>query len=135
MKKIGNTSFLIRLVYALCLAGATYNHARIVVEHGLTWDYGGLPLLVSSFWTALTLIDPLAVILLLARPKHGMVLTVAIIVNDVVINSWVGLAYGFDAASFVAQVSFLIFVMFTVRIAWRAELRTTPTKALFTAKA
>jgi hypothetical protein len=135
MKKIWNTSFVIRLAYALCLAGATYNHARIVVEHGLTWDYGGLPSFVSYFWTALTFIDSLAIILLLARPRHGMVLTIAIIMSDVAINSWIGLAYGFDAASFVAQVSFLIFVMVTVRIAWRAELRTTSTQALLTAKA
>ena len=73
MKRIWNASFSIRLVYALCLAGATYNHARIVAEHGLTWDYGGLPFLVSSFWTALTFIDALAVILLLASPLRGMV--------------------------------------------------------------
>ncbi|HEV7813766.1 MAG TPA: hypothetical protein VGP06_01535 [Janthinobacterium sp.] len=102
------------------MAGATYNHARIVFAYGLQWDYGGLPLFFSFFWTALTFLDPLVVILLLARPKAGLALTVAIIVSDVVINSWAGLAYGFDFAAFLAQVLFLIFVMSTVRIAWQA---------------
>jgi len=122
VKKAGNQSFLIRLVYILCLAGAAYNHARTVAEYGITYDYGGLPLFVCLFWTALTFIDPLAAIFLLVRPMLGLALTVAIIVSDVVINSWVGLKYGFDMASFLAQLMFLVFVMLTVRIAWRAEL-------------
>lgn len=118
-----NKSFVIRLVYTLCLAGATYNHARIVLEHGVLWDYGGLPLFVSTFWTALTFIDALAVVLLLARPRHGLVLTVAIIVSDVAVNSWVGMEYGIDAAAFAAQVVFLLFVLFTVCQAWHAVKR------------
>lgn len=122
MKKARNQSFLIRLVYALCLAGVAYNHAKIVAENGIKWDYGGLPLFICLFWTALTFIDPLAAILLMARPMLGLALTVAIIVSDVVINSWVGLKYGIDIASFLAQLLFLVFVMLTVRIAWRAEL-------------
>lgn len=77
---------------------------------------------ICLFWTALTFIDPLAAILLMARPMLGLALTVAIIVSDVVINSWVGLIYGIDIASFLAQLLFLAFVMLTVRIAWCAEL-------------
>lgn len=77
---------------------------------------------ICLFWTALTFIDPLAAILLMARPMLGLALTVAIIVIDVVINSWVGLIYGIDIASFLAQLLFLVFVILTVRIAWRAEL-------------
>jgi hypothetical protein len=123
VRKVRNPSFLIRLVYALCLAGAAYNHASIVATHGMKWDYGGLPLTICFFWTALTFIDPLAVVLLMIRPMLGLALTVAIIVSDVVINSWVGLTYGFDIPSFLAQALFLIFVMCTVRIAWRSEFR------------
>jgi hypothetical protein len=122
VKKVRNPSVLIRLIYALCLAGAAYNHGKIVAAHGIKWDYGGLPLVVCFFWTALTFIDPLAAILLMTRPMLGLALTVAIIVSDVVINSWVGLTYGFDIASFLAQALFLIFVIWTVPIAWRAEL-------------
>jgi hypothetical protein len=106
----------------LCLASAAYNHARIVADHGFNWDYGGLPWFVCIFWTALTFIDPLAVILLIVRPTLGVALTGAIIVSDVAVNSWVGLTYGFDIAAFSAQAVFLMFVLLTVRIAWRAKL-------------
>ena len=40
---------LIRLVCALCLAGAIYTHAAVVLEYGLHWDHGGLPVFVTSF--------------------------------------------------------------------------------------
>lgn len=118
-----NPSFLLRLSYAICLAGASFNHARIVAAHGLDWNYGGLPMFVCVFWTALTFVDALAVILLMTTPLLGLGLTTAIIVCDVVINAWVGMKYGFDVAAFSAQALFLVFVISTVGIAWRSELR------------
>jgi len=121
VKKVRNSSFLIRLIYAICLAGASFNHARIVAAHGLDWDYGGLPMFVCVFWTALTFVDALAVILLMTKPILGLGLTTAIIVCDVLINAWVGMRYGFDVPSFVAQALFLLFVMSTVGTAWRSE--------------
>lgn len=108
----------IRILYAVCMAGAAWNHARIVFEHGLRWDYGGIHPFVATFWTALTFLDTLAVLLLLAWPRAGLALTAGIIVADVGVNAGVGLAYGFDVASFVAQCVFLIFVSCTVRRAW-----------------
>jgi hypothetical protein len=55
------------------------------------------------------------------KPILGLTLALTIIVCDVVINSWVGVTYGFDIASFVAQALFLLFVISTVGIAWRCE--------------
>lgn len=80
-------------------------------------------MLVCVFWTALTFIDALAVILLMTKPRLGLALTVTIIVCDVIMNSWVGLTYGFDILSYLAQALFLVFVLWTVGIAWREELR------------
>ena len=99
----------------------SYNHAAIVLEYGLHWDYGGLPVFVTSFWTGLTFIDPLAAILLLTRLKPGLALTVAVIGSDVAANSRAGLTYGFDIPASTAQVLFLIFVLSIVRIAWRTD--------------
>lgn len=118
---VRNPSFSVRVIYAVCLAGAACNHARILAAHGLAWNYGGLPVFVCIFWTALTFIDPLAVILLMMKPIIGLGLALTIIVCDVVINSWVGFTYGFDIASFLAQALFLLFVLSTVGIAWRYE--------------
>lgn len=121
MKTVRNRSFVVRLIYAICLAGASFNHARTVAAHGLDWNYGGLPVFVCVFWTTLTFVDALAVVLLMTKPILGLGLTTAIIVSDVVINAWVGMNYGFDVASFSAQALFLIFVMSTVGVAWRSE--------------
>lgn len=57
----------------------------------------------------------------MTKPMLGLSLATAIIVCDVVINAWVGMRYGFDLASFVAQALFLVFVMSTVGIAWDSK--------------
>lgn len=106
-------------LYAACMAGAAFNHARILAAHGLWWDYGGIHPFYAAFWTSLTLLDALAVLLLLARPRRGLVLTAAIIVADVLVNATAGLRYGFDWAAFAAQCLFMVFVLGTVRQAWR----------------
>jgi hypothetical protein len=100
------------------MAGAAWNHARILFQHGLWWNYGGIHPFYATFWTSLTFFDSLAVVLLLTRPRAGLVLTTLIIVSDVLINTSVGLTYGFDLASFVAQFIFMVFVLGTVRRAW-----------------
>jgi hypothetical protein len=113
------TSTRIRILYAVCMAGAAFNHARIVLAHGLHWNYGGVHPLLAGFWTALAFIDPLAVVLLFARPRAGLALTAAVIVIDVAVNACAGLAYGFDRAAFRAQMLFLVVVLATLRPAWR----------------
>jgi hypothetical protein len=110
---------VLRAIYTLALLGATFNHARIVLAHGLDWDYGGLPGFVTRFWTALTFLDPLAVLLLWLAPRAGLAATAAIMVADVLVNASVGLRYGFDWAAFAAQFIFLVFVLCTLRPMWR----------------
>jgi len=124
MMSVSRRSLWLRMIYALCLLGATYNHLLIVAEYDWGWNYGGLPVLVTTFWTALTLIDPLAIVLLFLRPKAGVILTLMIIVADVAINAWVAWRYGIDLAAFLAQASFLIFVVCTWRMA--AQYRVSP---------
>ena len=41
--------------------------------------------------------------MLLARPRLGVMLTVAIITSDVALDAWVGAKYGFQLDSFIAQ--------------------------------
>ena len=117
----------IRVIYALCLLGATFTHATALRAHGLFWNYGGVPWLSAAFWTALTLADPLAALLLFLRPRLGLISTAAIIASDVVHNCWVvwheGERYGFshqisDYWALMAQFAFLLFVAATMRTAW-----------------
>lgn len=66
-----------------------------------------MPLFVCAYWTTLTLLDPLAAALLLARPRLGVMLTVAIITIDVALNVWVGATRGFQLDALIAQATFL----------------------------
>jgi hypothetical protein len=121
LNSLKKPSLVIRVLYAICLTGAPWNHARILFEHGLWWNYGGIHPFYATFWTSLTFLDSLAVVLLLTRPHAGLVLTTLIIVSDVMINACVGLTYGIDLPSFLAQFVFMLFVLGTVRRAWNGR--------------
>ena len=118
---------LVRTIYAVCLFGATFNHARLLVQHGLFWDYGGVPLASSVLWTSLTALDPLAAILLFVCQNIGVVMTGLIIVVDVVHNLWITAHYALPHRFLItvttdpfviSQVAFLLFVAVTTPIAW-----------------
>jgi hypothetical protein len=123
-----DAGFWLRSIYALCLAGATFNHARIIAAHGWGWDYGGVSRASALYWTALTFLDPLTVVLLFARPRWGLTLTVAIMVTDVAHNGGLTLLYGggwrgwLADENLVLQSVFLVFVLASVRVAWRGLL-------------
>jgi len=105
------------------MTGATWNPARILFDHGLWWNYGGIHPFYAAFWTSLTFFDALAVLLLLARPRAGLLLTALIIVCDVLVNASAGIIYGFDLPSFAAQCIFMVFVLGTVGRAWQGHER------------
>jgi hypothetical protein len=94
-------------------------------QHGIFWDYGGLPKVSAVFWTLLAVLDPSAVILLFRRPNIGVVATAAIIVLDVIHNVWI-VARFFPpwlqtlagSPQVIAQMVFLMFVMATAPVAW-----------------
>lgn len=120
--------FWIRVIYALCLAGATLNHVRAVLRHG--WMPDHLPKYSALYWSSLTFLDPLAALLLFIRPKMGIALTVMIIVSDVVHNLWFVSQHPLqptlleDVMSspfLLSQIAFLVFVVVTAPVAWRAS--------------
>lgn len=124
---IRHRSLLIRAIYAVCLLGATFNHARLLIQHGLFWDYGGVPLASAVFWTSLTALDPLTTIMLFVRQNIGVVATALIIVADVVHNLWITAHYALPHRFLVttmtdpfvvSQVAFMLFVIVTAPVAW-----------------
>lgn len=112
-------AFYLRVLYALCLAGATWTHLQVALAHGLWWDYGGAAPLTRIYWTALLFIDPLSAWLLLAKPDVELILCVAVIVTDVVHNTWFALHHPIQLGLYVSQIVFLLFVVSTVRTAWQ----------------
>ena len=110
-------SFALRIIYAICLLGATCTHVALLWQHGVLWDYGGAHVFTRIYWTSLTVLDPLAALLLFVRPHVGIVLTVAIITSDVLHNTLVGVPS--LNTMYLSQVVFLLFVASTVYVAWR----------------
>ncbi len=110
----------LRAIYGICLLAGMSTHAAMLWRHGFFWDYGGVPQFTQVFWTSLTLLDPLAAILLIVAPRVGLVATLSIISTDVVHNLWFFQRYDIPFNwVLAAQCAFLIFVLATIASAWR----------------
>src|SRR5471032_3224829 len=123
---IRRRSFYLRVIYALCLVGATWTHLQVALVHGLDWDYGGAAPFTRIYWTSLLFIDPLTALLLMVMPRVGLILCVAVIVTDVAHNSWFALHHPVRMDLYLSQIAFLLFVAFTVRTAWRGATNRRP---------
>ncbi len=130
-KRLSRGSLILRAAYATCLALATITHVLVDVRYGILLDGLaplGYPLGVRMYWASLTLLDPLAALFLFFRPRAGLVLCVAIIVTDVLNNSWVRYHRREVDIGYVLQVVFLVFVLATVRYAWEGLPEATVSK-------
>lgn len=105
---------------------AALNHARILVAHGLFWNYGGVGWPSALYWSGLTLVDPLVALLLLVRPRVGVPATAVVIATNVIHNLWVTARFVPDgevpahianSPALLSQIGFLIFVAATYRSA------------------
>ena len=120
-------SLLVRTIWSVCLLIGCANHARILLRHGLLWDYGGVGWASSAYWTSLTLLDPLAALLLFVRPKLGIAGTILLIVTNVAHNIAVTALYAPEGEFLtrasnpfmLSQIGFMLFVAATVHIAWK----------------
>lgn len=104
----------------LAFAIGTTTHLRDVFANG--WlPRPEVPLAVGVFWKVLTLLDPLVVLLLVLRRNAGLGLGLAVIVVDVIVNSYV--EYRFDPPMFSwalqSQSLFLGFALGSVGFLWR----------------
>ncbi|WP_345811159.1 hypothetical protein AAGS40_10280 [Paraburkholderia sp. PREW-6R] len=113
----------LRMIYAACFCGAFCTHLHVALLHGLNWDYGGVAPVTRLYWTSLLFIDPLVALLLLAAPRTGLALSVAVIVTDVAHNSWFALSHPIRLELYLSQIAFLLFVVATVRFAWQRAPR------------
>ena len=115
-----------RSVWAACLLIGGLNHGRILFQHGLTWDYGGVTPASALYWSGLTILDPLVAALLFIRPRLGISATILLIVTNVIHNLLVTAQYAppgeflVRAAnlSLISQIGLMLFVGATARLAW-----------------
>jgi hypothetical protein len=124
-------SIVIRSVWATCLLIGGLNHARLLIEHGLFWDYRGLNPVSAAYQTSLTVLDPLVAALLFIKPRAGIFATVVLIVTNVIHNLAVT-AHFAPSGEFLtrashpitlSQIGFMLFVLATARIAWLGPVR------------
>jgi len=112
---------LLRIFYAICLAGATYNHITPILARGWLHAYGATPWPIALYWNALTFIDPLTILLLFLKPRLGILLLLALMISDVTINTGMTIAYALGlAARYIEQCLFLLIVLATTPTAWHA---------------
>ncbi len=107
---------LIIAVYIIALAIGTWTHVRDIIDGGV-FPYRYAPLWLNTYWTALTLFDPLAIMLLCTRLRFGVILTLAIMLTDVAINSYATAAIWkipfAENIYLLLQAAFLAFVLLT----------------------
>ena len=117
----------LRVIYAVCMLAGASTHAAMLWQHGLFWDYGGVPRVTQVYWTSLTFLDPLAAILLFVFPRVGLLAILAIISSDVTHNLWFFERYHVPFNwMLAAQGVFLVFVGTTFPIVWRSLKFDTP---------
>jgi hypothetical protein len=110
--------------YSLCFLGASINHVRDIVLGGFL-PYRHVPWFFNAVWTSLAFVDVVVPLLfMLGKPKHAMLLAAAIMVFDVVLNALFAMSYRDsifgDNMDLQAQTAFLVLLLLTVPIAWRA---------------
>jgi hypothetical protein len=118
------------IIYLLSFLGATYNHAIDLIKYGF-FPYqrlnSNVPVWLNIYWTLLTFIDPLAIVLLLYSINIGLVLYGVVIVSDVLINYWFMISTKglFSWMNFgqISQLLFLIFYLATVRLIYKETQR------------
>jgi hypothetical protein len=109
-------------LYALCFLWGTHNHV-VDLRRGGFLPYTYAPLPFNIYWTSLTLLDPLAALLLFVLPYHGMVLAVAIMVSDIAVNLYAAYVLFpgtmMPDRALLSQMAFALFLFVTVPFAWK----------------
>lgn len=77
----------------LVLAYGAVVHLAQLITSGFD-PHPGLPPVLRTYFTALTVLDPLAAVLLARRHRSGLVLALAVLVTDAAANGWAN--YGLD---------------------------------------
>jgi hypothetical protein len=106
------------LIYVLAFICAFYNHTSDLIKYGL-FPYQNIDIHVKPwlniFWTSLTIIDPLAIVILFFNIKYGINVFLLVIVVDVIVNySFIIQNYGIWSWINYGQICQLLFMIFVL---------------------
>jgi len=106
-------------VYIIAFFGATYNHIADIVKGGLFpyTNWWNVPMSMNIYWTVLTILDPIAIIILSINIYIGYWLYLLIMISDVCINIFAELVYWKQpikqSSGLIMQIGFLLFLSLT----------------------
>lgn len=85
--RLSTKTKVILAIQSISMLGGASTHLMWLINNGFLSEKYDAPFFSMVFWDSLTFLDPLAAILLIAKPKIGVWLTTTIIVVDVFHNS------------------------------------------------
>jgi len=106
-------------VYCLCFAQGAIAHILDFARRGWPPYHHG-PLTIRIFWTALILLDPIVILLLLRYRRAGLALGASVMLLDVAANSYAAFALhdnGF-ALALPLQCVFLGYILGSILFLW-----------------
>ncbi len=100
-----------RILIIIAAAGFAVGIVTHTVEliSGGWLPYTSVPLWKNIYWTSLTFLDPLVIVLLFARPLPALVPANLVIISDVIINT--GVFNYFGHYRIIMQCAFCVYVM------------------------
>ena len=109
------------IVYIMSFIIATSTHIYDIIKDGFL-PYIKCPLWANIYWTSLTFLDPLSIVLLIVNIRIGLILYTFIIISDVIINIYFTVRfqglYGLINIYMICQSLFLIFLLWTIKSIW-----------------
>jgi len=118
---------IIRALWVIGFLVGTTTHVTDLVLGGAD-VYEGFPTGIRVFWVSLTLLDPLAIVLIVLRLRAAVVLAIAIMIADVAVNSVMAATYGLPPYGLVNQTLFGLLVLATAPLLWRHSIRISPNR-------
>ncbi|MEL6529636.1 MAG: hypothetical protein AAGK01_07325 [Pseudomonadota bacterium] len=109
-----------KIIWSAGFLIGTITHS-LDIFHGGWLPYDFRPLPFNIYWTSLTFLDPMAAILVWVRERWAVVLGVAIMVSNVLVNGYTAFIAGYEEFyfGFAFQSAFAAFVLFAAWEHWR----------------
>lgn len=88
-KKLQTKTKIILMVQAICMMAGAATHIKWMYEHGMYSRQTDAAFFSTLFWDSLAFLDIAAALLLIVRPKTGILMVLIIITTDVIHNNLV----------------------------------------------
>lgn len=111
-----------RIIWTAGFLIGTTTHALDIYHNGwLPYDFRPLPW--NAYWTSLVFLDPLAALLIWLRERWGIVLGIAIMASNVLVNGYTAFVAGYEEFYFslALQSAFAAFVFFCAWGHWHSH--------------